>query len=77
MLAALRQHPDVGHVEVFAPFAYAGLLSASVRWDVLLIEGWTGPVRNVIHTLRRACPDIVVVHWCLDTYPDLDTVRAR
>jgi len=83
MLAALRRHPRVGRAEVFAPFAYEGLADGLVDggggtgcWDVLLVEGWTGPVPQVIHTLRRACPDIAVVHWCLDTYPNLTTVQG-
>jgi hypothetical protein len=61
---------------VFAPFAYDGLLTSGVRWDVLLIEGWTGPVPKVISALRAASRRVVVLHWCLDTYPDLATVTA-
>ena len=33
MLAALRRHPDVVRAEVFAPFAYEGLLSSGTVWD--------------------------------------------
>ena len=61
---------------MFAPFAYDGLLTSGVRWDVLLIEGWTGPVPKVISALRAASRRVVVLHWCLDTYPDLATVTA-
>jgi len=72
MLAALRRHPSVGRAEVFAPFAYRGLFEAP--WDVLLVEGWTGPVPRVIAALRGASPGLVVLHWCLDTYPSLAAV---
>jgi hypothetical protein len=86
MVAALRRHPAVGQAEVFAPFAYRGLLAPSASdpqdqsgggggdqgaWDLLLIEGWTGPVPRVIAALRAANPRVVVLHWCLDTYPSL------
>ena len=60
--------------EVFAPFAYQGLLTSGVSWDVLLIEGWTGPVPTVISTVRKSFPGIVVLYWCLDTYPSLEIV---
>jgi hypothetical protein len=81
MLAALRHNPSVARAEVFAPFAYQGL--SSVDWDLLIIEGWTGPIDTVIHTLRSARrhrsptkPPLLVLHWCLDTFPDLETITA-
>ena len=52
LLAALRAHPSVDHAQVFAPFSYAGL--GAVAWDVLIIEGWAGPVPRVIQRLREA-----------------------
>ena len=76
LLAALRRHPAVHRAEVFAPFAYEGMLTSDVSWDVLVIEGWTGPVPKVIAALRAASRRIVVLHWCLDTYPDLDTIAG-
>jgi len=81
ILAALRRHSHVARAEVFAPFAYSGI--SEVDWDVLLIEGWTGPIDRVIHSLRSErrlrCPDkppLLVFHWCLDTFPDLETITA-
>lgn len=78
MLAALRRHPQVEVAEVFAPFAYDGLFTTHI-WDVLFIEGWTGSLSSVIRKLRNApnrqhSPPLIVLHWCLDTYPDLNTI---
>ena len=72
LLSALRRHPSVDHAALFAPFAYAGLFNST--WDVLIIEGWTGPVPKVIHEVRARCPRVRVLYWCLDTYPSLATV---
>lgn len=89
LLAALRRSPEVARAEVFAPFAYGGLYA--VAWDLLIIEGWTGPVPRVIQSLRAhklratssgrgvlagAGAPLVVLHWCLDTYPTLAAVQA-
>ena len=38
---ALLQRADVAVVEVFAPFAYEFV--ASRLWDLLLVEGFSGP----------------------------------
>ena len=57
---------------MFAPFCYSGLFSEP--WDLLLIEGWTGPLPAVIYSLRSRLPRLIVLHWVLDTYPDLATL---
>jgi hypothetical protein len=78
MLAALRRHPQVELAEVFAPFAYDGLFETV--WDILFIEGWTGALSSVIRRLRvnrgiaGTAPPLIVIHWCLDTYPELDVI---
>ena len=88
LLAALRRSPEVARAEVFAPFAYSGLYA--VVWDLLIIEGWTGPVPRVIQSLRthkaqaigrgsRSASSqrpLIVLHWCLDTYPTLATIQS-
>jgi hypothetical protein len=82
LLAALRRSPEVARADVFAPFAYAGMYA--VAWDLLIIEGWTGPVPRVIQSLRAhklraragGSRPLVVLHWCLDTYPTLATIQA-
>ncbi|KAJ8603596.1 hypothetical protein CTAYLR_004850, partial [Chrysophaeum taylorii] len=71
---ALRRRSDVQHVEIFAPFAYGGL--AKRQWDILLIEGYSGPATRVIREVRRANGLARVLHWCLDTYPALRAVAA-
>ncbi len=30
----------------------------------------------MIHACREKCPDVLVLHWVLDTYPSLPTVLA-
>ena len=72
---ALRAHPSVHRVEVFAPFVYSGLLGAgAVRWDVAIVEGFTGSVPAFVAALRAANPEVVVLQWVLDTYPSLARV---
>jgi hypothetical protein len=74
LLAALRRSTLVSRAEVFAPFAYKGY--RDVAWDYLIIEGWTGPLPRFIHKMRTHHPSIKVVHWCLDTYPDMETIAG-
>ena len=64
----------VGRVAVFAPFAYEGLLDGGTRWDLVLVEGWTGPVPAFLRAVRAASPRAKIVHYCLDTYPALARV---
>ena len=62
-----------GHtVEIFAPFAYEKL---GRPWDLLLIEGYSGPAERVIRAVRRENPNVLVFHWCLDTYPHIEAVK--
>jgi hypothetical protein len=42
----------------------------------VVIEGWMGTVRRFIHQVRGINPAVKVLYFCLDTYPDLDTVLA-
>ena len=58
---------DEGVVKVFAPFSYAGLTTSVARWDLAIVEGWTGPVPRFIASVRRHSPGCVVLYWCLDT----------
>ena len=57
------------NVSIFAPFVYASLNAH--RWDLVIIEGWIGPVPQFINEMRQINPEVVVIHYCLDTYPDL------
>eukprot|EP00904_Undaria_pinnatifida_P011653 jgi/Undpi1/7618/HiC_scaffold_23.g10091.m1 len=57
---------------VFAPFWYDGL--SSRRWDLVLVEGYTGSVPAFIHEVRARNREVVVLFYCLDTYPSLSTV---
>jgi len=71
---ALLKRTDVSIVEIFAPFCYEGI--ANYKWDILLVEGFSGPVHSVIRGLRQFNKHIAVLHWCLDTYPALASVAA-
>ena len=59
---------------------YEGLRDSC--WSLVLVEGWTQSVPRFIRAAReqvslRGCPrPPVVVHYCLDTYPDLETIFA-
>ncbi|KAJ1446081.1 hypothetical protein M885DRAFT_625578 [Pelagophyceae sp. CCMP2097] len=72
--AALLADARVGSVEVFAPFAYRGFEAAP--WDLLLTEGYSGTLLQLVRLARRLSPRVVVVHWCLDTFPSLAVVAA-
>ena len=67
---AFQKIPDVDNVVIFAPFVYEGI--QSLHWDLVIIEGWTGPVPMFINEMRAINPDVVVIHYCLDTYPRLE-----
>lgn len=71
---ALLKRTDVSIVEIFAPFCYEGI--ANYQWDILLVEGFSGPVHSVIRGLRQFNKHVAVLHWCLDTYPALASVAA-
>lgn len=75
MRKALLKYPFVDKVELFAPFMYEPLLTE--RWDLLLIEGFTGPVPKVIRLLRHKNPNVIILHYCLDTYPSLEDVILK
>jgi hypothetical protein len=70
--AALRLDPRVRRVEIFAPFAYDGFDTVKTTtegvqkgWDLLVIEGYSGPVVELIRLARRLNEDVLVLHWCL------------
>jgi hypothetical protein len=65
----------VNHTEVFAPFLYS-TLSDIQKYDVALIEGFIGTVPSFISTLRSMNPDILILHYCLDTYPHIDDILS-
>ena len=65
----------VGRVQVFAPFSYGGL-AEGCPWDVVVSEGWSHTLPEFYHRVRLCSPDVVVAHWCLDTYPKLERVEA-
>ncbi|CAM9894381.1 unnamed protein product, partial [Scytosiphon promiscuus] len=58
--------------EVFAPFSYSGL--SSRKWNLVVIEGFTGSVPAFIHEVRAGNANAVVLFYCLDTYPSLSVV---
>lgn len=67
---------SMGHeAEVFAPFFRRDRL-AQETWDLLLIEGYSGTATQAIRTVRGGNPRAIVLHWCLDTYPNLASVAA-
>ena len=68
---ALIELPDVASVAILAPFAYSDL---DRKYDLLVIEGYSGPLDQVIRAARRRNPAIVVMHWCLDAYPTFRSV---
>ena len=70
-----------GHTAtIFAPFDYAGLTTSSngdpVTFDLLIIEGFIGTVPTVIATLRSHNPSIIILHYCLDTYPHIANILS-
>ncbi|CAM9671021.1 unnamed protein product [Ectocarpus fasciculatus] len=69
---AFEALPCVRSCEVFAPFSYDGV--ASRTWDLVIIEGYTGSVPAFIHEVRAGNDDVVVLFFCLDTYPSLSVV---
>ena len=71
---ALLRRGDVAIVEILAPFAYEAATSRS--WDILLVEGFSGPVATLVRIVRRLNGNVVIIHWCLDTYPSLPTIAA-
>ncbi|CBJ31667.1 conserved unknown protein [Ectocarpus siliculosus] len=64
--------PCVRSCEIFAPFSYDGV--SSRKWDLVIIEGYTGSVPAFIHEVRAGNDDVVVLFYCLDTYPSLSVV---
>lgn len=42
----------------------------------MVIEGYIGTVPRFIHEVRRVSPGVRVLHYCLDTYPDLALIKA-
>eukprot|EP00949_MAST-11_sp_MAST-11-sp1_P003945 g3945.t1 len=79
IMRALRRHPLFGDVRIFAPFSYGGLLEKKEEeeeeeeeFDVAIVEGYTGSVPAFIERLRSLNPDVIVLHYCLDTYPTLE-----
>ena len=65
----------VGRVQVFAPFSYGGL-AEGCPWDLVVSEGWSHTLPEFYHRVRLCSPDVVIAHWCLDTYPKLERVEA-
>ncbi|CAN0303924.1 unnamed protein product, partial [Hapterophycus canaliculatus] len=59
-------------LKVFAPFSYNGL--SSRKWNLVVIEGFTGSVPAFIHEVRAGNAEVVVLFYCLDTYPSLPVV---
>lgn len=72
--SALLQRADVAKVQIFAPFVYRGLTNES--WDLLLIEGYSGSAIQAARAVRRGNARAIVLHWCLDTYPNFAAVAA-
>ena len=62
----------VDSVRVFAPFVYDGL--EHEVFDLVITEGYTGSISKFIHSVRQTNPDILVLHYLLDTYPSLDAI---
>ncbi|CAN0004889.1 unnamed protein product [Ectocarpus sp. 4 AP-2014] len=69
---AFEALPCVRSCEVFAPFSFDGV--SSRKWDLVIIEGYTGSVPAFIHEVRAGNDDVVVLFYCLDTYPSLSMV---
>lgn len=59
----------IDHVQIFAPFSYVGL--NDTKWDFAVIEGYTGSVPTFIRRLRSINSNVLIIHYCLDTYPTL------
>ncbi|CAM9590104.1 unnamed protein product, partial [Ectocarpus sp. 12 AP-2014] len=59
-------------IQVFAPFSYDGV--SSRKWDLVIIEGYTGSVPAFIHEVRAGNDNVVVLFYCLDTHPSLAAV---
>ena len=64
---AMERSPLVNSTYRFSPFNYKEI--NEVRFDLAVVEGYIGTVPRFIYHLRKANPGIVVVHWCLDTFP--------
>ena len=73
MAKALSRSKVVSNVRIFSPFVYDGL-ETSVKWDVAIIEGYIGTVPRFIADLRASNPNIVILHFCVDTFPHLKVI---
>ena len=71
---AMERSPLVNSTYRFSPFNYGKI--NEVRFDLVVVEGYIGTVPRFIYHLRKANPGIVVVHWCLDTFPSFEKILA-
>ena len=74
LLSHYRQQDIPINVDIFAPFSYASL--KEVSYDLVIIEGYIGTVPNFIQAIRRINPDVVVLHYMLDTYPSVESILS-
>ena len=51
------------------PRTRCALRAAFCSWDLVVTEGWTGPLPAFIGAVRRGNPFATVLHMCVDTYP--------
>ncbi len=71
--AFLLRENENHYVQTFYPMDYPHI--NSVKWDLIIIEGWFPSIDNFIKLIRLYSPDVVVLFYCLDQfYPGLEVI---
>ena len=73
--AAFNLRSETSLVEVFYPYHYDGFFS--VRWDLIIIEGWFLMIHEFIQLVRSHSPGVIIMFFCLDpTFPGMDILTT-
>ncbi|GMH76674.1 hypothetical protein TrLO_g9464 [Triparma laevis f. longispina] len=62
------------NVTYLSTFNYGGLPEGGV--DFLIVEGYIGTLPRLISHLRHKNPNLIVTHWCLDTFPTFPSILS-
>ena len=73
--AAFNLRSETSIVEVFYPYHYDGFFT--VRWDLVIIEGWFMMIHEFIQLIRSHSPGVIIIFFCLDpTFPGIDILTT-
>lgn len=71
--AFLLRENENHHVQTFYPMDYPHM--NTVKWDLIIIEGWFPSINNFIKLIRLSSPDVMVLFYCLDPFfPSLSVI---